>query len=120
MSAALLAITKELVGLSGYSLITPLVVIRPILGELPFVYHSAPSGPAVMPTAPAVDSGYSGSAPAVVILPTVFVPCSVNHSAPSGRRLSYRRAARGCECVFGKDAGGGDPADLVALGLDEP
>src|SRR5258706_12994878 len=75
----------------GNSVITPAVVMRPILPGTdslakPSVYHSAPSGPVVINwgTLGVVGILNSVIAPAVVMRPTVPVLNSVNHSAPSG------------------------------------
>ena len=70
---------------SAYSVITPAVVIRPILLPLDSVNHSAPSGPAVMSArnASGVGSGYSVSWPSLVSRPIALPRSSLNHSAPS-------------------------------------
>src|SRR5262245_47220355 len=68
----------------GYSVITPAVVIRPILLVPVSVNQSAPSGPVVIATVPLLASkGYSVITPAVVIRP-ILLAVSVNQSAPSG------------------------------------
>src|SRR5262249_3069366 len=69
----------------GNSVITPAVVIRPILLVSFSVNHSAPSGPVVISQVPRpVGIGNSVITPAVVIRPILLAPFSVNHSAPSG------------------------------------
>ena len=67
-------------------MITPAVVIRPILLAAISVNHSAPSGPAAMPAGSLSVVGIANSvmAPAVVIRPILLPLYSVNHSAPSG------------------------------------
>ena len=70
---------------SGYSVITPDVVIRPMALPAPVVLldsvnQRAPSGPLAIPTA-AVGGEYSVITPAVVTRP---MPPKVNQSAPSG------------------------------------
>src|SRR5258707_13410636 len=71
---------------TGNSVITPAVVIRPILLPTCSANHSAPSGPVVMPAGvpPAVGIGNSVITPAVVMRPILLLKASVNHSAPSG------------------------------------
>ncbi len=65
-----------------YSVITPAVVIRPILSGVS-VNFNAPSAPAVMATGTLVaGSAYSVMTPAVVIFP--MARTAVNHKAPSG------------------------------------
>jgi hypothetical protein len=56
---------------TGYSVITPAVVMRPILLPPYSVNQSAPSGPAVIDCGSllAVGTGYSVIAPAVVMRP---------------------------------------------------
>jgi hypothetical protein len=66
--------------------IAPDVVIRPI-APLRSVNHRAPSGPAVMASAPPLGSGTGNAVitPAVVMRPILLlVPSKVNHRAPSG------------------------------------
>src|SRR6266446_4144099 len=92
---------------SGYSVIVPSVVIRPIALFEVSVNHSAPSGPAVMPpgeppkparrTAGTVNSSRP---PSVAIRPTSpgLPPTppnsgTVNHSAPSGPTVILRTPA---------------------------
>src|SRR5215813_694015 len=69
----------------GNSVITPPVVIRPILLALS-VNHRAPSGPSVIPegSPDAVGTGYSVNTPEVVTRPILLPTSSVNHNAPSG------------------------------------
>ena len=71
-----------------YSVITPAVVIRPILLPNCSVNHSALSGPLVMccTSAFAVGTAYSVITPAVVMRPILLpaTPTSPNQSAPSG------------------------------------
>src|SRR5215813_13829809 len=72
----------------GNSVITPAVVMRPML--LLFTNHSAPSGPVVMPDGALLVPGIGNSVttPAVVMRPMLLVLGGasglVNHSAPSG------------------------------------
>src|SRR5580700_8069761 len=69
---------------TGYVVITPLVVIRPIALPNKLVNHSAPSGPTVICCGKLMrESAYLVTCPLVVILPIDPRP-SVNHSAPSG------------------------------------
>jgi hypothetical protein len=77
---------------TGYSVTTPVVVIRPILLATPSVNHSAPSGPVVISSPitlviskadTLLGRGYSVMTPAVVIRP-IRGAASVNQSAPSG------------------------------------
>ena len=98
----------------GYSVITPDVVIRPILLLAdPSVNHSAPSGPAVMPDGPPPGMGYSMITPEVVIRPILLTEDSVNHSAPSGPAVMPKGPlAERRDGVFGDHPGGGDPSDL--------
>src|SRR5258706_403686 len=65
----------------GNSVITPAVVMRPILSPSS-VNHSAPAGPVVMPAG--AGTGNSVITPAVVMRPILPANSSVNHSAPSG------------------------------------
>jgi hypothetical protein len=68
----------------GYSVITPAVVICPILLTPGSVNQSAPSGPAAMPMGPLfVAVGNSVNTPSVVIRPILLPPDSVNQRAPS-------------------------------------
>src|SRR5512143_1309164 len=69
------------------SVMTPAVVIRPILLPAASVNQRAPSGPAVIPgICPGVGTANSVSTPAVVIRPIrgLKYALSVNHRAPSG------------------------------------
>lgn len=68
-----------------YSLITPAVVIRPILLTLGSTNQRALSGPDVMPLSPIKEAGkgYSVMAPDVLIRPILSPPYSANHNAPS-------------------------------------
>jgi hypothetical protein len=70
-----------------YSVIAPVVVIRPTpaLGNSVHVNHSAPSGPDVIPLGPLLGVGTANSVitPAVVMRP-IWPDASVNHSASSG------------------------------------
>jgi hypothetical protein len=69
------------------SVMTPVVVVRPMLFPRYSVNHSAPSGPAVIPEGKlfAVGTGYSVITPAVVMRPILLAEeNSVNHTAPSG------------------------------------
>src|ERR1700758_4942394 len=70
----------------GNSVITPAVVIRPILLPAFSTNHRLPSGPAVIPSgdALAVGIGYSVIVPDVVMRPILFADRSVNQRAPSG------------------------------------
>ena len=70
---------------SGYSVITPLVVMRPILLPADSVNQSAPSGPVMIQTGTLLGVGIWNSVmtPAVVIRPILPAPYSVNQSAPS-------------------------------------
>ena len=69
-----------------YTLITPAVVIRPILPANDSVNHNAPSGPAAMCSGLLLGVGvsYSVTTPAVVIRPILDTLRSANHNAPSG------------------------------------
>ena len=73
---------------TGYCVITPATVIRPMLSLPGSVNHSAPSDPVVMLKGMGVGypvSGYIVAAPAVVIRPIpLYSPVAVTHSAPSG------------------------------------
>jgi hypothetical protein len=79
--AALLA-----VGIVNSLVMTPAVVMRPILLPVFSANHSAPSGPTVMPKGwlLAVGIGNSVITSAVVMRPILLPKVSVNHSAPSG------------------------------------
>src|SRR5512142_562116 len=68
------------------SVITPAVVIRPILLPSASVNQRAPSGPAVMPAGALFGVGTANSVitPAVVIRPILLSLISVNQRAPSG------------------------------------
>src|SRR6266853_1428943 len=70
----------------GNSVITPAVVMRPILLAFCSVNHRAPSGPVVMiwGSLLAVGIGNSVITPAVVMRPILLALCSINHSEPSG------------------------------------
>jgi hypothetical protein len=70
---------------SGYSLIRPVVAIRPILSAIISTNHTAPSGLTAMPTGPAlaVGNACSTTSPDGVILPSPLPEFSVNHSEPS-------------------------------------
>lgn len=72
--------------LDVYSVMTPAVVILPILSPLNSVNHKLLSGPTVMESGPlfAVGVAYSVTTPPVVIRPILLNPLSANHSAPSG------------------------------------
>src|SRR5580698_8406933 len=69
----------------GKSVITPAVVMRPILKGAT-AYHSAPSGPTVIKVGPVSADGNLNSVmtPEVVIRPILLPTNSVNHIAPSG------------------------------------
>jgi len=69
-----------------YSVMTPAVVILPILPAVISVNHRLLSGPTVMENGPlfAVGVAYSVTTPAVVIRPILLSPLSANQSAPSG------------------------------------
>src|ERR1017187_2839310 len=72
--------------LTGYTVKTPDVVIRPICPSVPVLEkgnHSAPSGPATI-SSTLNGTGYSLITPAMVIRPILLASCSVNQSAPSG------------------------------------
>src|SRR2546426_7013076 len=68
------------------SVITPAVVILPILFAFSSSNHKFPSGPAVIPAGPGGPVGIENSVitPAVVIFPILFPPNSVNQRLPSG------------------------------------
>jgi len=68
------------------SVMTPAVVISPILLLWDSVNHSAPFGPTVIPCGPlpAVGMENSEKTPAVVRRPILLPASSVNHIAPSG------------------------------------
>src|SRR5437773_1562074 len=70
----------------GYSVMTPEVVILPILSPLYSVNHRFPSAPAATKAGLllAVGVGNSVITPAVVILAMPLEPNSVNHRLPSG------------------------------------
>ena len=70
----------------GYSVMTPEVVILPILSPLYSVNHRFPSAPAATKAGLllAVGMGNSVITPAVVILAMPLEPNSVNHRLPSG------------------------------------
>ena len=62
----------------------PVVVIRPIELLRKLVNHSAPSGPAVIPSGPRMSGPvWLVTVPVVVIRPIELLRL-VNHSAPSG------------------------------------
>src|SRR5689334_23015990 len=72
---------------TGYSVTTPLVVIRATLFAAISRNHRLPSGPAAISVGwpPAtVDMGYSVKAPLVVTLASLPAPASVTHRLPSG------------------------------------
>ena len=71
---------------TAYSVITPVVVIRPMLWAALSVNHNAPSEPVAMDWGMllAVGIAYSVIVPEVVMRPILSLPPSVNHSAPSG------------------------------------
>src|SRR5438105_5604796 len=72
---------------SGYSVMTPLVVMLAITLPLVSVNHRFPSGPWVMPPGPprwSLGSGYWVMTPLGVLLPILFPVPSVNHRLPSG------------------------------------
>ncbi len=70
---------------SGYSVIWPLVVMRPILLPLVSVNHRLLSGPTVMPCGlPPLGSGYSVNWPVVEMRAILLPSISVNQLAPSG------------------------------------
>src|SRR5260221_7718175 len=69
---------------TGYSVILPSVVMRPILLPLYSVNHSALSEPTVMQTGPAFGTGYSVIFPSIVIRPILLPPNSANQIVPSG------------------------------------
>jgi hypothetical protein len=73
-------------GIKYWLVITPPVVIRPILlGSS--VNHNAPSGPTIpCGPLPLVGIGIVVIVPPVVIHPMLFPEYSTNHSAPSGGR----------------------------------
>ena len=75
---------------------TPAVVIRPILLPESSANHSAPSGPAAMPKGPLLAVGRLNSlvtTPSGVIRPILLPLYSVNHSAPSGPAAMARLEA---------------------------
>ena len=92
------------------------MVARPIL-LLASVNHRSPSGPAVIVGRRLLAVGILNSVmtPPVVIRPILLPSCSVNQRAPSGPGVMPDRPAVvvGTD-ELGDDAGGGDPADLVA------
>src|SRR6185312_1368341 len=70
---------------NGYSVIWPLVVIRPILLPLVSVNHRLLSEPTVMPCGlPPLGSGYSVNWPLVEMRAILLPSISVNQVAPSG------------------------------------
>ena len=71
---------------TAYSVMTPSMVMRPILLLAFSANHMAPSGPAVIPVgaAPLVRSANSVTTPPIVIRPILLPVHSVNHMAPSG------------------------------------
>src|SRR5436190_1256258 len=74
---------------TGYSVMTPAVVIFAILFEAAAsfsVNHRLPSGPAAIPPGPlpAVGIENSMTAPVKLIFPILLAKCSVNHKLPSG------------------------------------
>src|SRR2546421_500334 len=70
---------------SGYSGVCPVAVIRPIRSAPIWVYHSAPSGPEVMPNGPLpAVTGNAETSPLVVMRPIASAWFRVNQSAPSG------------------------------------
>ena len=71
---------------TGYSVMVPKTVMRPMLLPLDSANHSAPSGPSAIPigAAPAVGTAYSAIAPLVLMRPILLPAVSVNHRAPSG------------------------------------
>src|SRR5947209_6891314 len=70
---------------SGYSVIWPLVVIRPILLPLVSVNHRLLSGPTAMPCGlPPLGSGYSVNWPLVEMRAILLPSLSANQLAPSG------------------------------------
>jgi hypothetical protein len=77
----------------GNSVITPAVVIRPMLSVLS-VNQRFPSGPTVIPRGPlkGVGMGNSVMTPVVVIRPMLLAPYSANHRFPSGPAVIPRGA----------------------------
>jgi hypothetical protein len=74
---------------ASYSMIWPLVVIRPILLGFPSVNHSAPSGPAAISRTSRPGHEHAGTGNSVIVPSGVIRPIfdwsrSVNHTAPSG------------------------------------
>jgi hypothetical protein len=76
----------RLLGPAKYSVMTPSVVMRPILLEYSSANQSAPSGPAVIPLGLELAVGTVNSlmTPSVVMRPILLPYHSVNHKAPSG------------------------------------
>jgi hypothetical protein len=74
------------------SVITPAVVMRPMLLPLRSVNQRLPSAPTVIPSGKLFADGVANSvtAPANVMRPILPVPASPNRNAPSGRRQSLR------------------------------
>ena len=105
------------------SVITPAVVMRPILFFEVSVNHIAPSGPLVIPSgnAATVGSAYSVTVPLVVVRPTLLMLFSVNHNAPSGPlAISNGMGVYARHCVFFDRPGGGDSPDFLAAVFGEP
>src|SRR5579863_2961315 len=82
----------------GYSVISPDVVIRPILPALYSANQSAPSGPRTIMNGWAFFVGTSNSviSPAIVIRPIRPAPSSVNQSAPSEPAATLQGPLAGC------------------------